>query len=146
MNTEELKEYIDANITTNGKGEISGEKLNEILNGIVDAIEGSTLTVTKIDNGEGVLTKEEFAANLGITETEVDNLFKGDYHNVRYEEREDDILFVVNMPLVYYDFELSVGGVIPYGSLIFGTTNGDGGRQLSVFSSDDGYVISYYEI
>lgn len=42
MTPQELKEYINANITTNGKGEISGEKLNEILNGIVEALENSS--------------------------------------------------------------------------------------------------------
>lgn len=45
MNFEELKQKIDAEINTNGVGAITGAKLNEVLNDIVDTVESSILPV-----------------------------------------------------------------------------------------------------
>lgn len=45
MNFEELKQKIDAYVNTNGTGAITGAKLNEVLNDIVDTVESSILPV-----------------------------------------------------------------------------------------------------
>ena len=45
MNFEELKQKIDAYVNTNGTGAITGAKLNEVLNDIVDTAESSILPV-----------------------------------------------------------------------------------------------------
>lgn len=45
MNFEELKQKIDAYVNTNGTGAITGAKLNEVLNDIVDTVGGNILPV-----------------------------------------------------------------------------------------------------
>lgn len=83
MTSQELKEYIDDNITANGKGEISGEVLNTILNELANP---TPLVVQQIPQApESSLyvfdgkTLQETSDILGLTEEQTIALYKGEY-------------------------------------------------------------------
>lgn len=134
MTKTEILEKIDKGLRGQGNQVDIGNVLADVLTEIVDG--GPTLTIT--NNVQGYdLTKEEFAANLGITETEVDNLFRGDYKTVRINSSNS---FMVLPLIVAYLFDDGAG------TLIFGGQDENFGVTLYVDYDEGAYNIGYAEV
>lgn len=83
MTLEELKTLIDNNITTNGKGEITGNKLNNILNNIVSQLSASNTSIENLNTNlnTAVTAIDE---TIGVIQSEVRDIDEsvGSYLNI----------------------------------------------------------------
>lgn len=143
MTSQEIKKYIKETaekladfLGDNGNQQNIAEGFETILNEIVDAI-GDQLTISMETTGSD-LTKEEFSAALGITEAEVDNLFRGDYKTVRIKHTNS---FIVLPLTVAYLFNNNSSG-----DLLFGGQDDNIGMMLYVNYDQGGYNIVYTEV
>lgn len=136
MTKSEILEKIDKGLRGQGNQVDIGNVLADILTEIADG--GPTLTITKTSSDTD-FTKEEFATNLGITETEVDNLFRGDYKTVR--KKIEGGFIVMPLVLAYFLDDNTY--------LLFGISEGDNiGASLYVACHKDSelYDINFTEM